>query len=228
MRRARQLFSSAETAHEGTDFAQDSALLKLEEAIWAGEIGNCPGTRDHVAEASTMDQGQLVRGLAAIALAACGDVTRAGELTEGVNRPAFLGVAARARTDLARGRFAQVLEQLVPFRRGDFTGPLGYAYAGQSHGLAGAYLRGRAYLGLRKGVEAAAEFQEILDHPGIAAFAPYHALAPLYLARAHASAGDVQRSRAAYEQFLSLWKDADPDIPVLRAARQEYARLTGS
>jgi DNA-binding winged helix-turn-helix (wHTH) protein/tetratricopeptide (TPR) repeat protein len=228
MRLAHQLFSRAETAHQESDFAQDSAVLKLEEAIWAAEAGDCSDAHDRVAEAESIDRSPLVRGLTAIALAACGDTMRAGELTEGVSRPALLATAASARIDLARGHFAQVIERLEPLRSGDLAGPLGYAYAGQSHGLALAYLRGKAYLGLRKGAEAAAEFQQILDHPGIAAFAPYHALAPLYLARARAMAGDVKGSRAAYEQMLSLWKDADPDIPVLRAARQEYGRLPGS
>jgi eukaryotic-like serine/threonine-protein kinase len=234
MGRARALFASAGTTHEGTEFASDSALLKLEEATWEAEIGDCPRARDRVVEAWSLHQGQLVRGMTMLTLAACGDVARAEDLGKDLDTRSFgvnaelVGAVIRARLDLAQGRFAQVLERLTPFRSRNLAGTLGYSLGGQAHGLIGAYLRGLACLGLNQPREAIAEFQQIVDHPGIAAFAPYHALAPLYLARAQAAAGDPKRSRAAYEQFLSLWKDADPDIPVLRAARQEYARLPGS
>ena len=87
------------------------------------------------------------------------------------------------------------------------------------------YFRGLAHLRARAGTAAAAEFQRTLDHRGIAPLSPVHALARLGLARAHALAGDTGRSRAAYEDFLALWKDADPDVPILQAARAEFARL---
>jgi len=232
MTRARELFAAA-ADQDGSDLVLDSALLKGEEAIWEAETGDCSragaGAADErVARAGAMDQGQLVRGLAAIALAACGEVARAERLAEGVNRPALLGAAARARIDLARGRLGQVLERLPSSPAADLAGPLGYAYAGQSHGLVGAYLRGRAYLGLGEGGHAAAEFQKIVDHPGVAAFAPYQALAPLYLARAYAAAGDLPGSRSAYQRFLRLWKHADTDLPILCDAQREYDALSSA
>jgi eukaryotic-like serine/threonine-protein kinase len=91
--------------------------------------------------------------------------------------------------------------------------------------LFAAYLRGQAYLRLRKGNEAAAEFQKLLDHRGLVNEAPQGALAHLGLARAYASQGDTAKARAAYNDFLTLWKDADPDIPILVAANAEYAKL---
>jgi hypothetical protein len=87
------------------------------------------------------------------------------------------------------------------------------------------YVRGEAYLASHQGAEAAAEFQKILDWPGVALNEPIAALAPLGLARAYALAGDALKSRAAYQEFLTLWKDADADIPVLVTAKSEYAKL---
>ena len=87
------------------------------------------------------------------------------------------------------------------------------------------YERGQAYLALRNDSAAASEFQKIVDHPGIVGINPIGALAHLGLARAYAMQGDTAKSRAAYQDFLTLWKDADPDIPVLREAKAEYAKL---
>jgi DNA-binding winged helix-turn-helix (wHTH) protein/tetratricopeptide (TPR) repeat protein len=87
------------------------------------------------------------------------------------------------------------------------------------------YLRGRAYLMLPDGTAAAREFQKIIDHPGMVLENPVGALAHLGLARAYALQGDTAKSRAAYQDFLTLWKDADPDIPILKQAKAEYAKL---
>jgi hypothetical protein len=92
------------------------------------------------------------------------------------------------------------------------------------------YLRGEAYLAAGQdgagGQEgAAAEFQKIIDHPGIVWNCANGALAHLELGRAYALAGDKAKARAAYQDFLTLWKDADPDVPVLKEARAEFAKL---
>jgi eukaryotic-like serine/threonine-protein kinase len=87
------------------------------------------------------------------------------------------------------------------------------------------YVRGEAYLAAHRGSEAAAEFQKILDHRGIVLNEPIGALAHLQLGRAYSLQGDAAKARAAYQDFLTLWKDADPDIPILREAKAEYARL---
>jgi tetratricopeptide (TPR) repeat protein len=97
------------------------------------------------------------------------------------------------------------------------------------------YLRGLAYLRARKGTEAAAEFQKILDHKGATwgpycpifhrGWGPYFPLSYVGLARAAALAGDAPRARKVYQDFLALWKDADPDLPILMEAKQEYAKL---
>ena len=88
-----------------------------------------------------------------------------------------------------------------------------------------AYVRGLAYLAANQGFEAEAEFQKILDHRGVVVNDPIGALAHLGLARAYALQGDTAKAKAAYQDFLTLWKDADPDIPILKEAKAEYAKL---
>jgi serine/threonine protein kinase/Flp pilus assembly protein TadD len=88
-----------------------------------------------------------------------------------------------------------------------------------------AYVRGQAHLSAHQGREAAAEFQKILDHRGIVLNDPIGALAHLQLGRAYALQGDTAKAKTAYQNFLTLWKDADPDIPILKQAKAEYAKL---
>lgn len=92
-------------------------------------------------------------------------------------------------------------------------------------GLYPVYVRGLAYLAMNRGVEAAAEFQKILNHKGLTAGDPVCAMAQLQLARAWELAGDNAKAKAAYQQFLNLWKDADPSVPVLKQATAELATL---
>jgi len=87
------------------------------------------------------------------------------------------------------------------------------------------YVRGEAYLAAHQGSEAAAEFQKILDYRGIVLNEPIGVLAHLQLGRAYALQGNSAKARAAYQDFLTLWKDADPNIPILLEAQAEYAKL---
>jgi tetratricopeptide (TPR) repeat protein len=87
------------------------------------------------------------------------------------------------------------------------------------------YVRGEAYLAAHEGSKAAAEFQKILDHRGVVVNEPIGALAHLQLGRAYALQGDTAKARTKYQDFLTLWKDADPDIPILKEAKAEYAKL---
>ena len=87
------------------------------------------------------------------------------------------------------------------------------------------YVRGLAYLSVNCGQQAAAEFQKILDHPGVDPTSPVHSLAHLGLARAYAKSGDTAKARTAYQDFFALWKDADPDAQLLADAKAEYSKL---
>ena len=88
-----------------------------------------------------------------------------------------------------------------------------------------AYLRGHAYLLTRNGSAATTEFQKVVDHQGIVTNFVTAALTHLQLARAYTISGDTAKAKAAYEHFLTIWKDADPDIPILKHAKAEYAKL---
>jgi eukaryotic-like serine/threonine-protein kinase len=87
------------------------------------------------------------------------------------------------------------------------------------------YVRGLAFLAAHNGTAAAAQFQRIIDHRTIVVNFPLGALSHLQLGRAYAMAGDTAKAKAAYQDFLTLWKDADPDIPILKEAKTEYAKL---
>lgn len=126
----------------------------------------------------------------------------------------------RAQIAIDKGDPAKAIELLQP----------AIAYElGASHELFGGlypiYLRGEAYLALQQGAEAALEFQKILDHPGIVGSDPIGALARLQLGRAFVMSGYNAKAKIAYEEFLRLWKDADPGIPILNQARVEYVKL---
>ena len=125
----------------------------------------------------------------------------------------------RASVFLHDKKAAQAIDALSPAAR--------YELGGVTPGfnLVPIYLRGLAYLQLKQGPLAVAEFQKIIDHPGIAANSVTAPLAHLGLARSSALTGETAKSRTAYQDFLALWKDADPDIPVLQQAKSEYAKL---
>jgi tetratricopeptide (TPR) repeat protein len=97
--------------------------------------------------------------------------------------------------------------------------------SGSNFSLYPVYVRGEAYLAANQVSEAAAEFQKIIDHRGIVLNEPIGALAHLQIGRAYAMQGETAKSKAAYQDFLTLWKDADPDIPILIAAKAEYTNL---
>jgi eukaryotic-like serine/threonine-protein kinase len=165
----------------------------------------------------------------ALALAMCGDAAQAEKLAAETSKlfpnatlwNAVQLPAIRAAIALKRDQPANAVELLAS------ASPYERAYPGV------VYLRGLAYLGLREGAEAAVEFEKILDHKGAnwgsdwqhPYWGQFYSLSYLGLARASALAGDTAKARAAYQDFLTLWKDADPDIPILMQAKAEYAKL---
>ena len=124
----------------------------------------------------------------------------------------------RARLALNRNDAANAIEVLQVASRYELGG------VGR-RSLYPVYVRGQAYLTAHEGSRAAIEFQKILDHRGVVGNGPIGALAHLGLARAYAMQGDTAKTKAAYQNFLTLWKDADPDIPIFIAAKAEYAKL---
>ena len=173
------------------------------------------------------DQG--VQFSAALALAYVGEDSagagadgRLGQEVSGIHNHAFNFLPTlRAKLALNKGNASSAIEILTaaaPYELGK-SGNYGWT------ALYPVYVRGEAFLAARQGSEAAAEFQKILDHRGIVLNSPIGALAHLQIGRAYAIQGDTAKASAAYQDFLTLWKDADRDIPVLIAANAEYAKL---
>jgi tetratricopeptide (TPR) repeat protein len=130
----------------------------------------------------------------------------------------------RALFSLHAGQASQAIEQLQTARTYEFADPA-ISFLAFFGSLYPVYARGEAYLAAHKSAEAAAEFQKILHHRGLVLADPMGARARLELGRAWAASGDTVKAREAYQDFLTLWKDADPDIPILRQAKAEYGKL---
>jgi ATP/maltotriose-dependent transcriptional regulator MalT len=165
-------------------------------------------------------------------MAFSGDSSRSQALADDLERrfPEYTSVrfsylpAVRALVVLNHGEPAKAIELLqvaVPYElatpRSKLQGFFGALYP--------VYVRGEAYLAARRGAEAVVEFQKILDHRGTVVSDPIGALAHLQLGRAYMLSGDKTKAKIAYQDFLSLWKDADPDIPILMQAKMEYSKL---
>jgi tetratricopeptide (TPR) repeat protein len=209
-----------------------AALYETPTALWEGFFGNWLDARQSARAGLELSKELYVEYGAAFALALAGDSGRSQTLANDLEkrfgedtgtRFSYLP-ALRARLALNHGAPAKSIELLqmaVPYElgvpRSSIHGNFGALYP--------VYVRGEAYLALHQGAEAAAEFQKILDRRGIVVSDPIGALARLQLGRALAIAGDRTRAKAAYQDFLTLWKDADPDIPILKQAKSEYARL---
>jgi eukaryotic-like serine/threonine-protein kinase len=224
----RRAMESAERAEKKEKAATFSATSGLREALF----GNAEEARRLAAQAMEHSAGVDVVYGSALALAYAGDNGRAQELTEGLDKrfPEATIVqfnylpSLRAKLALNRGNAKEAIEILratVPYELGRTTFTGDYFW----NGLYPVYVRGEAYLASHQGSEAAAEFQKILDHRGIVLNEPIGALAHLQIGRAYAMQGETAKAKAAYQDFLTLWKDADPDIPVLIAAKAEYAKL---
>jgi len=225
LRRARDLEQQA--GHR-----EKAALFETRAALWEAFYGNAPTAKPMAMAALVLAKNREVQYGAALALAIAGDSSQAQTLTNDLESsfPEDTSVkfnylpTVRAFLALNRGGPAKAIELLqvaVPYElgqpRSSQTGYFGALYP--------IYARGQAYLAARQGTEAAREFQKILDHPGIIIGDPIGVLAHLQLGRAYAMQGDAAKAKAAYQDFLTLWKDADPDIPVLKQAKAEYARL---
>jgi serine/threonine protein kinase/tetratricopeptide (TPR) repeat protein len=208
---------------------ETAAIWQVNAALRETEFGNLATAKQDVAAALTLSPGRDVKMLAALVLARSGETVRAktivGELEESYPSQTVLKVywlpTIKAAIELNNNNAAQslvFLEAAAPYELGE---PPQF----QVGTLYPAYIRGQAQLMAHNGAAAAAEFQKFLDHRGIALNFPVGALAHLGLARSYAVQGDTAKAKAAYQDFLTLWKDADPDIPILKEAKAEYAKL---
>jgi len=207
-----------------------ATILIAEAAVREAEFGYPDQARvDAMSALKTVPQAGALKPLAAIALARSGDTSRAGQIADQLahDNPqstlqnSYWIPCIRAAIALKQNDPARALELLRP------TAPyeLGYSDPLQVGMMYPIFLRGEAYLGLRQGQEAATEFQKFLDHRGVVLNNPLAALARLGMARAHVVQGENSNAKAAYMTLLQLWKDADPDIPIYKEAKAEYAKL---
>jgi tetratricopeptide (TPR) repeat protein len=229
--KARQLSQRAGEFARSNGQNETAALWRSSSALREAEFGNFVWARGRINEALHEASTRDIQILAALTLARAGDFARAQALSEGLAKSLPLNTelnnywlpSIQAAIQINRGNPTQALSTLevakpydLAFPRPQFGGG-GYLYP--------VWLRGLAFLLLHRGREAAEEFQKILDHRSIVTNSPIGALAHLGLARAYVLEGNTAKARAAYQDFLTLWKDADPDIPILKAAKAEYAKL---
>jgi len=230
LRKARELTRQAvESAkrNAGTDTA---ALWQVNEALREAEFGNTALARKAVADTMALSSKPDVELLAALALARSGDTVQSSALADKVAAEfdrdtmiqAYWLPTIRAAIAIDRGDAQKAIELLST--ASDYE--LGEPVQWPSHGtLYPVYVRGDAYLRAGDGVRAVTEFQKMIDHRGIVANLPLGALAHLQLGRAYKLAGNAGKAREAYAAFLVVWLQADSDIPILKQAKAEYAKL---
>ena len=227
LRKAREFSRRAVALTDHAGSKEAAALWQVNAALREAEFGNAGAAKQGVSAALALAPGHDIKILAALALARIGDGSRAktlaGELAKSdpsstVLMDYWLPVIQSA-IQLRQGnpaRAESLLEVAAPYELGD-PSPFGNLYP--------IYVRGQAYLIAHNGHAAAVEFQKIIDHPGIVLNYPTGALALVQLGRAEAMSGDMEKARKAYQDFFALWKDADVDIPILKEAKAEYAKL---
>ena len=225
---SRRAMDAAQQAGEKDPLALYSATSSLRE-VW---FGNTEEARQRATFALKQSTIRDLTYFAALAFAYSRDDARAKTLADDLAKKFPEDTIAqfnflptiRAKLALNKGNTAEAIESLkaaAPYEFATSTdAPLNWTP------LIPVFVRGEAYLAAHHGNEAAAEFQKILDHRGLVLNQPIGPLAHLGLARAYVLQGDTVKAKTAYQDFLTLWKDADPDIPVLQQAKAEYAKLT--
>jgi len=228
LKNAHELTTRAMDSAQHSDARENAAAYQAVAALREVEAGNREQARAEAQAALKLAPNRDVRAIAALALARAGDTQGAEKLASELDKSYHLDtlvqrywvLTIRAGVALARhdpNRGVELLKTVSPIELGQPTNI--------NYWLCPVYVRGEAYLMLHDGNAAATEFQKFIDHRGVVMNFPWGALARLGLARAYAMQGDTAKARAAYQDFLTLWKDADPDIPILKEAKAEYAKL---
>jgi serine/threonine protein kinase/tetratricopeptide (TPR) repeat protein len=225
--KARELSRRAIESAKHSGAKETAAIWQANAALREAEFGNLGPARQGAQAALDLASTRDVEILAALTFARIGDAPRALALADKLNKDfpvntiaqSYWQPAIRAEMELGRNdsdKAIALLQTALPYELGG-AGPIG--------GLYPASVRGQGFLKGRQGAPAAAEFQKLIDHRTIVINLPIGALAHLNLGRAYALENDTARARTAYQDFFALWKGADPDIPILIAAKAEYAKL---
>ena len=224
LKNAHELMQRAMDSAQRNDAKESAAGYQAAAALREVESGNRERARAEAYAAVKLAPNRDVRAIAALALARAGDTAGAEKLAAELDKTLPLDTLVQ-RYWLPTIRAAVALERKDPNRAIELLKAVGVIELGAGGNLLPVYVRGQAYLVLRDGNRAAVEFQKFVDHRGLVGNFPLGALARLGLARAYAMQGDIAKAKAAYQEFLTLWKDADPDIPIFIAAKTEYAKL---
>jgi hypothetical protein len=224
IQKARELAVQAQELFKSNNFKESAAGASAYCALMEAAVGNITAARQQVAVSQALAHTRANLPTAPLALALAGDSHGTKNLLDDLKRryPAdfqvngVFGPSAEALLQSDRGNTAAAIEALQPSVRYELAPALGFAPL---------YVRGLVYLRARHGKEAAAQFQKILDHRFLGAPLPLYALSYVGLARSWSLAADPAQARTAYQDFLARWKDADPDIPILKQAKAEYAKL---
>jgi tetratricopeptide (TPR) repeat protein len=224
--RARDLTSKAAASAEHADDKATAAGYIAIDAVHQALVGDFDQAKRQARSALALAPGKEVQSIAGLALALAGDSEQCSRLTAELAKAypqdtvvQFIDLPTmRAAAALQHGSGAKAIAALAPSAPYDFgRGDLIWLYP--------VYLRAQAYLAAHQSTAAAGEFQLILDHPGAVLNEPIGALAHLGLARAYSQSSDIAQAKTAYQDFLALWKSADPDLPILKQAQSEYASL---
>ncbi len=225
LRKARELTQQAVESAKRNGSTDTAALWEVNEALREAEFGNAALARKAAADAMALSPRSDVEVLAALALARSGETVQssaladklAAEFDRDTMMQAYWLPTIRAAIAIDRGDGHKAVELLNASSEYELGEPL----QTPSHGtLYPVYVRGEAYLRAGDGVQAAAEFQKMIDHRGIVANFPLGALAHLQLGRAYKLAGDAAKAREGYAAFLAAWSNADPDIPILKQGKR--------
>ena len=232
---AREMSQLAADLARKTERRDTQALYETDAAVREALFGNVSTARQRAVDALALSRSRDVGYGAAFAFALSGDSSRSQALTEDLSKrfpedtrvqftyaPMLRALLALNHSQPSKA--VELLQTAIPYEVGIPTEG-GSEFLLGAGNLYPAYVRGLAYLAAHQGAEAAAEFQKILDHRGLVISDPIGALAHLQLGRAYALSGDKTKAKSAYQDFLTLWKDADPDIPILKQAKAEYAKL---
>ena len=226
---AQELARRAADSAQRTDEKETAAEYEAHDAIRQALVGNVAVARQEAQAALAAANSKLAQAFSGIAFALAGDAAQAERLAADLNQrfpedtdvqfdflPMIRGAIALRSGDA--GKALEALAASEPYELAE--GNASFTFA-----LYPVYLHGEGYLASKNGAAAAGEFQKILDHPGVVGNEPLGSLAHLGLGRAYALSGDTAKARAAYQDFLVLWTNADPNIPVLKQAKAEYASL---
>jgi hypothetical protein len=227
MSKAREFSRRAVDSAVRADSKETAAFSEANAALREAEAGNAALARQELKAALALSRGRDIKMVAALILARIGEAAKARALEEELRKEQPTNTMMKlywlpvvdAALDISKNNPSQAIVDLEP------AAPYELGYAININSLYPAYVRGQAYLLAHNGPAAAAEFQKLLDHKGFVENFVTGSLARLQIGRAYAMSGDTAQAKAAYRDFFSLWKDADADVPILKQAKAEYAKL---